>query len=363
MFGRSWRVGTIGGVPVNVDSSWIWIAVLLTYTLWARYRVEFGASTGSAIALALFAATLFFGSVFLHEGAHAVAARANGIEVFGITLVVFGGYTSARSDEKGPGPAFVISAVGPATSLVLGAIFWALANATESTRPFSAALASVGFVNLLMGVFNFLPGLPLDGGRMLEAAVWRFTHNRDRGTGIAAWVGMAIGVLSAAAAVFELSSGNVAGGIFLFIIAMFIFQGARAADSSITMRRRLTQATVADVMDPPPPVVPANMSLSEALDRYLRGHESEAFPVIDDGHVLGMLTFDSAREVGMHDPLRPVRDAVVPLSDVLTAEASERLDQVAARLGTGRAALVLRDGQLVGAITGGGLARWAAGRR
>lgn len=363
MFGRSWRIGTIGGVPVNVDSSWVWIAVLLTYTLWARYRVEYGLATGSAIGLALFAAGLFFGSVFLHEGAHAVAARANGIKVFGITLVVFGGYTSARSDEKGPGPAFVIAAVGPATSLMLGAVFWALASATEASRPFSAALASVGYVNLLMGVFNFLPGLPLDGGRVLEAAVWRITRNRDRGTRIAAWVGMAVGVLCGALGVLELSSGNAFNGIFLLIIAMFIFQGARAADSQIALRRRLAQATVADVMELPPPAVPASMSLSEALDRYLRGHEHEAFPVIEDGRVLGMLTFGSAREVGMHDPLRPVRDAVIPLSDVLTADESERLDQVAARLGTGRAALVLRNGQLVGAITGGGLARWAAGRR
>jgi CBS domain-containing protein len=101
------------------------------------------------------------------------------------------------------------------------------------------------------------------------------------------------------------------------------------------------------------------MALSDALDRYFRGHEQEAFPVTESGKVIGMVSFSSAREIGMHDPLMPVRDAVIPLSQVLVASPEERLDEVAARLGTGRSALVLRDGELVGAISGSGLLRWA----
>jgi CBS domain-containing protein len=116
-------------------------------------------------------------------------------------------------------------------------------------------------------------------------------------------------------------------------------------------------------MEPPPPPIPADLSLSEALDRYLRGHEGEAFPVVDDGRVIGMLTFGSARDVGMVEPLRPVRDAVIPLSQVLTVDVSEPLEEAVVRLGAGRSALVLDDGRLVGAITGGTVARWVAGRR
>jgi CBS domain-containing protein len=122
---------------------------------------------------------------------------------------------------------------------------------------------------------------------------------------------------------------------------------------------RLAKGTVADAMDPPPPAVPGDMTLSEALDRFLRGHEEEAFPVVDAGRVIGMVSFSSAREVGMFDPLRPVRDAVIPLEHVLIAHPEERLDAVATRLGTGRSALVLRDGELLGAITGAGVLRWA----
>ena len=116
-------------------------------------------------------------------------------------------------------------------------------------------------------------------------------------------------------------------------------------------------------MDPPPPAVPADLTLSQTLDRFLRGHEGEAFPVIDDGRVIGMISFGSARELGARDPLRPARDAVIPLEQVLVAGPDEPLDEVSARLGSERAALVLRDGQLVGAITGGGVYRWAARAR
>jgi Zn-dependent protease len=363
MFGRSWRIGTIWGIPVNVDSSWIWIAALVTYSLWAEFNVEFeNIQGGTALGLAVFAAALFFGSVFLHEAAHAVAARLHGIKVFGITLVFFGGFTSARSDQKGPGPAFVISAVGPLTSLALGALFWSVSVGTDASGPLSASFRYVGRVNLLLAGFNFLPGLPLDGGRMLEAAVWRISRNHELGTRIAAWSGMGLAGLLIAGGVLELARGDLFG-LWFAIIGLFIFQAARAAEAQIGLRRRLAQGTVAEVMEPPPPPIPADLYLSEALDRYLRGHEGEAFPVVDDGRVVGMLTFGSARDVGMVEPFRPVRDAVIPLSQVLTVDVSEPLEEAVARLGAGRSALVLDDGRLVGAITGGSVARWAAGRR
>jgi Zn-dependent protease len=363
MFGRSWRIGTIWGIPVNVDSSWIWIAVLVTYSLWAEFNVEYENIQGAtALALAAFAAVLFFGSVFLHEAAHGVAARLHGIKVFGITLVFFGGFTSARSDEKGPGPAFVISAVGPLTSLALGALFLALSVPTDASGPLAASFRYVGRVNLLLAGFNFLPGLPLDGGRMLEAAVWRISRNHELGTRIAAWSGMGLGALLLAGGLFEAVQGELFRGVWFAIIGLFIFQAARAAEAQMGLRRRLAQATVAEVMEPPPPPIPADLSLSEALDRYLRGHEGEAFPVVDDGRVIGMLTFGSARDVGRVDPLRPVRDAAIPLSQVLTVDVSDPLEEAVVRLGAGRSALVLDDGRLVGAITGGSVARWA-GRR
>ncbi len=365
VFGRSWRIATIRGIPVNVDPSWVWIAALVVITLWSRFQMlSPGTTSTTALAYAVLGAVLFFGAVFLHEGAHAVAARLNDIEVGGITLVIFGGFTSARSDAKGPGPAFVIAAVGPATSLLVGAVFWGLSRATQDVvGPLSGMLGYVGLVNLFMAVFNVLPGLPLDGGRMLQSAVWRVTGRYERGTVVAAWAGMAIGILLFGLAILEVSRQDLYGAMWSGIIGLFIFQGAKASRQQIEVSRRLSTATVAEAMDPPPPAVPAEMTLSEALERYLRGHEGEAFPVVDGGRVIGMVSFNSARGIGIHDPLRPVRDALIPLTQVLLAHPDERLDEVSSRIGPGRAALVLREGVLVGAISGSGLYRWAMTHR
>lgn len=365
MFGRSFKIATIRGIPVNVDASWIWIAVLAIYTLWSRFDGRFPAlGDGVVLAYAVFGALLFFGAVFLHELAHAISARLFGIHVEGITLVFFGGFTAARSEEKGPGPAFVIAALGPGTSLALGGLFWWLSRLTESTGgPLPGLFQYVGFINVFMAIFNVLPGLPLDGGRMLQAAVWRLTGSRSRGTRVAARTGMAVGVLLFGLAILAVTREDLFAAVWAGIIGMFIFQGARASEQQIGLAERLAGATVADAMDPPPPAIPADLSLSETLHRYLSGHEQEAFPVVEpDGRVIGMISFNSARDLGAHDPLRPAREAMIPLERVLVAHPDERLDQVSSRLGSGRAAIVLRDGALVGAITGGGVVRWATSR-
>ncbi len=363
MFGRAWRIGRIAGIPVNVDSSWVWIAVLAVYSLWSLLGARYSQlQTIAAFALAVLAAALFFGSVFLHELAHAVAARLNRIEVSGITLVFFGGYTSTRSDERGPGAAFVIAAVGPATSLALGGLFVIVARlVAAANEPLAAAIGYVGAVNVLMAIFNVIPGFPLDGGRMLEAVIWRITRDHERGTRIAAVAGIVVAGGLVVLAFYEVSRNDLSAALWAVLIASMIFQGARAARGNIELRRRLADATVADAMDPPPLAVPADMTLSEALDRYLRGREGELFPVIErGGNVVGVVSFGTARPLGVRDPLRPVREAMVPLSDVLTATEEEPLDRAVARLGAGRAALVLRDGRLVGTITGNSIGRWAA---
>jgi Zn-dependent protease len=365
MFGRSWRIGRVGGIPVNVDSSWIWIAVLAVYSLWTTLDVRYAElSSSDALMLAVVAAILFFASVFLHELAHAVAARSNGIAVTGITLVFFGGFTSTRADERGPGAAFVIAAAGPLTSFVIAALFIGIGRILDETsRPLAGAIEYVGFINGIMAVFNVLPGFPLDGGRMLESAIWGMSGNHETGTRVASAAGIAVAGLLVVFAVYRGSqgTGDIIWSLWLVMIASLIFQGARSARQQIGLRQRLSGASVADAMDPPPVAIPAGLSLSDALDRHLRGHEHEVFPVIEaGGTVIGVITFEAARRIGAVDPMRPVRDAVVPMTDVLTASEDEPLERAVSRLGPGRAALVLRDGRLIGAITGRSVGRWVA---
>jgi CBS domain-containing protein len=214
-----------------------------------------------------------------------------------------------------------------------------------------------------MAAFNALPGLPLDGGRMLQAAVWGATRNRERGITVAAYGGMALGVALFGLAILAVTrQQDLFNAVWIGLLGAFIFQGARSARERIGIDRRLEGATVADVMVPPPSAVPAELSLSETLDRYLRGHETEAFPVVEDGRVIGMISFNSAREVGSVDPLRRAREAMIPLTDVVTLSIDDPIEQVITKIGTERAALVLDDGRLVGAVTPSSVYRYASRR-
>jgi CBS domain-containing protein len=196
---------------------------------------------------------------------------------------------------------------------------------------------------------------------MLQAAVWRVTGSRRTGTKIAGWTGVIVGGLCGAWAVLELSRDDINGALWIGLIALFIFQGAWASLRHLGIAERLARGTVADAMGPPPPAVPADLTLSETLDRFLRGHEGEAFPVLDrDGTVLGLISFGSARDLGARDPLRPAREALIPLERVLVTHPDEPLDRVSQRLGGSRAALVLRDGTLVGAISASAVHGWVA---
>src|SRR4030095_5991454 len=215
-------------------------------------------------------------------------------------------------------------------------------------------------VNLFMAIFNALPGLPLDGGRMLRSVVWRLTRDQQRATRVAARSGLVVGGIVIALAIYAPPQERLFEATWGGVIGWSIFRGHQASDQRIGIDGRLASATVAEAMDPPPPAVPADLSLSQTLDRFLRGHEEEAFPVIQDGTVIGMISFNSARERGGRAPLRPARDATIPLYHVLVAHPDERLDEVSARLGTDRAALVLRDGRLVGAISRSRGLRWGA---
>jgi Zn-dependent protease len=361
VFGRSWRLGRIGGIPISVDTSLLWAAALFTYVLWVRFSSVPALASWAAIALAAFAVALFFGSVLVHELAHAAASRALRIPVEGVMLFFLGGATTARTEDRGPGAEFLVSAAGPAASLALGGTFWWLADLVRNVNvPVAAAIGRVGWINVVIAAFNALPAFPLDGGRMLRAAIWKVGRNRRLATRVAAGGGIVLAGLLTAGGLWRASNGDLGGAVWLFVIATFIYQAARAANRELAVRDVLVRGVVADAMGPPPTSIPGDLSLTETLDRYLRGHEDESFPVVEDGRVLGMLTFDSARRIGRDEPTRPARDAVIPIEDLLVVAPGDRLDVVAERVGPGRAALVLRDGHLVGAIGGHDIGRWAA---
>ncbi|MDP9295638.1 MAG: site-2 protease family protein [Actinomycetota bacterium] len=359
--GRAWKIATIGGIPVRVDSSWLFIAAFIVYSLFTQYVNGLGIDQSRALPLALFTAALFFGSILLHELAHAGIARLRDVQVSSITLYFFGGATATNLDKR-PGDQFLISAAGPGMSLLIGALFWSISRATQGSLT-SVAFGYVGWISLLLAVFNVLPGYPLDGGQMLRAGVWRITGNELTATKVAAISGFVVGGLLAGLGVISLARGDLGGGIWLGVIGYFLIQNAQAATRRAAVRAALVGGTAEQAMGPPPAAVPAPMSLSDVLERYLRGHEQEAFPVVEGSRAIGLLTFESASRVGRHDPLRPARDAMMPLEQVATVDPETPLEEVVRQLGPTGAALVLRNGELAGAITAGDIERWATANK
>jgi Zn-dependent protease len=354
--GNRFKVASVRGIPIYVASSWLWVAALYAFLVYTSFTNSIWRPTPvGAAGLTLFEGVLFFGGILLHESAHAVAARAFGLPVMGITLVFWGGATETRANAKGPLAEFIVSAVGPLTTLVLSGIFAVVATqmAPGLMRQIVRELAAL---NLLIGVINLLPGFPLDGGRMLQAATWGATHDRRTAVKVAGYGAIAVGVLMLVAAALSFSNGT---GLWLFLgyIGFVMISTGRGTPQRLALRDLLSAGTAADAMRPMPDRIPATISLSEALDGWLRANPERSFPVVDAGRVIGTVSMDSARRVGSRDPLRPVREGMAPLSQTPVVAPTDPLYDVL-EITAGRDGLVLDDGVLVGAIGTADIDRW-----
>jgi Zn-dependent protease/predicted transcriptional regulator len=369
MFGTSWRVGRIAGIEVRIDSSWVVIALLITYSMYLRTSALYPElSGGGAVALGIVATVLFFGSVLVHELAHAVVSQARGIRVQDITLFLFGGATRAKVDTRGPADEFLIAVVGPLTSGLLAGLFGIAAGLGNDvlSRPLTGTLGYLAWTNLLLAVFNLVPGFPLDGGRLLRSAIWRATGNLARATQIAATAGQGVGWLLVAAGVAWLLAGDLAGGIWFAFIGWFLVQAARASYQDLQLQQLLRGVEAEDVMARHLVRIPPQLSLQAAVDDYFMRYDHSAFPVEEHGRTIGLLTLRAVRRVPKDQwPTRRVRDHLVPLGDQVVVAPQARMDGVVGKLQDGEAGrvLVAQAGEVVGIITPTDLTRWLRRRR
>jgi Zn-dependent protease/CBS domain-containing protein len=364
MFGTSWRLGRIAGIEVRIDSSWVVIALLITYSMYLRISLVYEeVSTGGAVGLAVLSAVLFFGSVLIHELAHAVVSQARGIRVQDITLFLFGGATRARVESRGPGDEFLIALVGPLTSGILAALFGVGAGLGGEvlSRPLVGTLGYLAWTNLVLAGFNLVPGFPLDGGRLLRSAIWKATGSLGQATRVASGAGQAVGWLLVAVGVVSLLGGNLAGGIWFAFIGWFLVQAARASYQELQMRHLLRGVEAEDVMAGDLRRIPPDLSLQDAVDDYFMRYDHGAFPVEEQGRTIGLLTLRGVRRVPREQwPTRRVRDHMVPLGDQVVVAPDARMDGVLGKLEDGEAGrvLVVQDGEVVGIITPTDLTRW-----
>ena len=227
--------------------------------------------------------------MLLHELGHSLVARARGVRVLGITLFLFGGVSTLEDDAASARDEFLIAIAGPATSVALAAGCWALAAALPGSGAPRATLSYAATLNLVLGAFNLLPGFPLDGGRVLRAAVWRLSGSQSRGTRVASYAGQGVGLLLMLWGLFQALNGGLLSGLWSALIGWFLHGAAVQARRAQALRDRLAAVPVQALMRRSPEAVPAAMSLEELVHRYALYQGRAALPVVEDGRLVGLV--------------------------------------------------------------------------
>lgn len=363
---ESLHIGRFLGVDVGVNWSMLLVFWLISWSL-ADGLFPAAAEGGSAAAYwgaALISAVLFYVSLLLHELAHSVLARRNGIAVEGITLWLFGGVSRLRGEAATPRAELRIAAIGPLVSLavaVVAAVVGAVLRALGAPALVIAAAIWLATVNGMLAVFNLVPAFPLDGGRVLRAQLWRRRGNRIAATQAAARVGVGFGWVLMAVGVVELLVTGRIGGLWLVFLGWFLVGAARGEASQSVLREALRDVRVADVMSRDPVQVPDWIVLQELLDSYATQHRFTSFPVRDfDGRPSGLVMLPQVRTVPAERrrDVR-VRDVMWRRDEVPTARADEPLVDLLERMGNLPAtrALVLDHDHLLGIVSPSDVAR------
>jgi Zn-dependent protease/CBS domain-containing protein len=297
-------LGRIAGIHVGLNWSLLVVVALIAWSLAGSILPS--ADPGQPLAAywtaGVIAALLFLLSLLAHELAHSIVAERRGVRVEGITLWLFGGVSQFSSDTTSPGASALITFVGPLTSLVLGAVFYAVAAALGGVANVGLLRATVwwlGYINVLLGLFNLLPAFPLDGGRLLQALIWLRTGDRLRATRIAARVGMVFAFLMIAYGLASfLFLRNPFGGVWWVFLGWFLLSAARSEEASGLLRQALTGIRVREVMTPDPVRAPGDITVDEALHGYVLASRHSTFPIQDEGgRLTGLLTMAALKRV------------------------------------------------------------------
>jgi Zn-dependent protease len=354
--GDSITLGRVAGIRIGINWSWLIVFALITWTLADGIFPETnpGLSNGTYWAIALSAAALFFISLLLHELGHAFQARREGMEIEGITLWLFGGVAKFKGQFPSGGAEFRIAIAGPLVSLVLGVFFVGIAALTSMPEGVDAVAAWLGYTNLTLLVFNLLPALPLDGGRVLRALLWWRSGDFAGATRRAGAVGRAIayGLIGLGVAMFIFQGAF--SGAWLAFVGWFLLQAATQETRWVAARQALAGLRVRDLMVRSPVTVRPDLTLARFMDEVVLGTRHTTYPVVDNGTVVGLLPFRCVAEVPRSEwERRTVRDCMLPLEQVPKLSEDEEVADALAELTESpiHRGLVLSNGNLAGLLS------------
>ena len=344
----SFKLGRIAGVEIGINWTWLVVFALIVWSLATAVFPDQnpGLGDGVYITIAVVAAVLFFASILLHELGHAVQARREGLEIEGITLWLFGGVAQFKGSFPSAGAEFRIAIAGPLVSLALGLGFVGAALLVSGTPEVDAVVAWLGYINLALLVFNLLPALPLDGGRVLRSALWGARGDFRWATRVAAGIGRAFGFLFIGLGLVMFFFANAASGVWLAFIGWFLLGAASAEARYADVHDALAGRRVADLMVRDPVTVRPTETIGELMDDIVWTHRHTTYPVVDGGRAVGLLPFRCVAQVPRREwDERTVRDCMLPLEQVPTLRPDEPLEDALAALGDGVGRALVLDGE------------------
>jgi len=348
-------LGRIGGVEVRINWSWLVIFALIVWTLADGVfpSTNPGLSGNTHLAMAIVAALLFVVSILLHELGHAWEARREGLEVDGITLWLFGGVSQFKGGFPNAGAEFRIAIAGPLVSLVLGVVFVLIAIAGLPSAVDGVA-AWLGYINLALLVFNLIPALPLDGGRVLRAALWQSKGDLGWATRVGTDIGRVFGYLFIGLGIAMFIFQGSFSGAWLAFIGWFLLQAATAEARYIATEAALHGLRVRDLMVRDPVTVDGDLTVGQFMDEVARSRRFTTYPVVDGGRPIGLLAFGSVAALPRSEwDSRRVREAMLPLERVpLLTEDETAIDALTALSSpTSNRGLVVENEHLAGLLS------------
>lgn len=352
---RGLRLGSVQGIDIIADLSLFVIAGLLTWSLYAELERAYPATESGLLLLSsVVGGGLFLGSVLLHELSHSLVAIRRGLTVRRIRLFVFGGVSEIEDEAETPSDELAITLAGPLASLILGVVFlgvgWPLTAVWDLVGRIGIIL---GFANISIAIFNILPGLPLDGGRVLRALVWRRSGDRAKATRLAVGTGRGLGLLLAAVGMALMFLAGDLSAVWFVAVGWFLYEAASTSAIQERFMARISGLSVSDVMRRTDVAIDGDLTVTAALDLHGWGDKLRTMPVSVDGRVLGVFgTREVAGVEAARRGLTLVRDAmtVIGPGDVVSADVGLR-EALSQSSRWGSVFVVVDSGEVVGLVT------------
>jgi Zn-dependent protease len=352
----SFRIARIAGIDIGANWSWLVVFALITWSLSSAVFPDQnpGYSDAAYLAMAVAAALLFFGSLLLHELGHALQARREGMHIDGITLWLFGGVAKFRGSFPSAGAEFRIAIAGPLVSLVLGVFFVAVAVLVPLPDALDGIAAWLGYINLTLLVFNLLPALPLDGGRVLRSALWAARRDFGAATRLASAIGRGFGFVLIGLGLLLFVVEGAFSGAWLAFLGWFLLSAATAEARYLAVRDAFGDLRVRDLMVREPVSVPPALTLGQFMDTVVWTRQYTTYPVLDGDRFAGLLPFRCVAKVPRAEwDRRTVAECMLPPETVPALSPDDALVDALADLSESDAGrgVVLEDGRFAGLLS------------